>query len=363
MGNTLDWPGDEEEFGRLVRDWQAGNARAADKIALTYCQAQNFEQSLFWTRMSQQTALRDELFSDGMSWKEASPAVAFHHLFRAYQLIHPRAVFELNDLCIAHSAFELELEEHEFANLSAEVAELVARLREQEEDLAMLTGAYPVLFQEVFGPPDWNNFQWRTGSLFLVQRGPHQFAITARHVIDNMAANPDHFRLVLREYETTLPIRAAYTPRPGPWESLDDADDIFAWQIDSEFTSDRRLDWWAWNMDQWVRPGSDLAVGQRLFATGFPITDGEFDPDTFAAQYTPLILKGPLHSVIGDGLYAMAYEPPGPEDIDGMSGGAVFAEFDSRFHYVGMTLRGGNGWLYFLDSALVVQLLDRIVMD
>jgi hypothetical protein len=44
--------------------------------------------------------------------------------------------------------------------------------------MAMLTGAYPMLFQEVFGPTNWKNIQWRTGSLFLDQRGPHQFAVT-----------------------------------------------------------------------------------------------------------------------------------------------------------------------------------------
>ncbi|MNU59477.1 hypothetical protein D3C71_486450 [compost metagenome] len=361
MSEHLDWPGDRDEFAGLVREWQAGDARAADKIALRYTQANNYEKSLLWVQLSQQTTLRDELFTDGMNWKVTSPAIAFHYLFRAYQLIHPQAVFELDELCKSHTAFELELTDDEFAHVSSEMAGLVARHREQEESMAMLTGTYPVLFQEVFGPADWNNIQWRTGSLFLVQRGPHQFAVTARHVIDNLAANPDHFRLVLPEHETILPIRAAHTPRPGPWRELDEIDDIFAWQIDQDFESDRKLDWWAWMMDQWVRPATDLLTGQRLFATGFPITDGAFDPETFSAHYTPLILKGTLRGTSAAGLYTMTYESTGFESIDGMSGGAVFAEFESRFHYVGMTLRGGDGWLYFIDSVHVIQLLDQII--
>lgn len=361
MSDDLDWPGDSEEFGSLIREWHAGDARAADKIAHAYSQAGNFKQSMFWLRLSQDTELRDKEFNDGMSLKETSPSAGFHHLYLAYKLIHPRAFFELDELCKNYSAFDLGLTDQELSYVSAEMAALVAHHREHEERTAMLTGSYPVLFQEVFGPSDWNNLQWRTGSLFLVQRGPHQFAVTARHVIDNMTANPDHFRLVLPEYGAILPIRAAYTPRPGPWLTLDETDDIFAWQIDQDFESEKQIDWWSWMMDQWVRPATDLSAGQRLFATGFPITDGTYDPENFSAQYTPLILKGTLHSSAIAGLYTMRYESSGLDDIDGMSGGPVFAEFESRFHYVGMTLRGGNGWLYFIDSTHVLELLDRII--
>lgn len=361
MSEDLDWPGDSDEFTSLVREWQAGDARAADKIAYGYSQAGNFKKSVFWLRLAQDTELRDEQFRDGLSWKEASPAIAFRHFLCAHQLIHPRAFFELDELCKSYSAFELELTDQEFSHVSAEMAALVALRRLHEERTAMLTGSYPVLFQEVFGPSDWNNIQWRTGSLFLVQRGPHQFAVTARHVIDNLTANPDHFRLVLPEYGANLPIRAAYTPRPGPWLTLDETDDIFAWQINQDFESEHKIDWWSWRMDQWVRPAADLSTGQRLFATGFPITDGTYDPETFSAQYTPLILKGTLHGSAAAGFYTMTYESSGLEDIDGMSGGPVFAEFESRFHYVGMTLRGGNGWLYFIDSTHVLELLDRII--
>lgn len=363
MSENLDWPGDSDEFTSLVREWQAGDARAADKIAHGYSQAGNFKKSVFWLRLAQDTELRDEQFRDGLSWKEASPAIAFRHFLCAHQLIHPRAFFELDELCKTYSAFELELTDQEFSHVSAEMAALVALRRLHEERTAMLTGSYPVLFQEVFGPSDWNNIQWRTGSLFLVQRGPHQFAVTARHVIDNLTANPDHFRLVLPEYGANLPIRAAYTPRPGPWLTLDETDDIFAWQINQDFESEHKIDWWSWRMDQWVRPATDLSTGQRLFATGFPITDGTYDPETFSAQYTPLILKGTLHGSAAAGFYTMTYESSGLEDIDGMSGGPVFAEFESRFHYVGMTLRGGNGWLYFIDSTHVLELLDRIITD
>jgi len=299
----------------------------------------------------------------GMEWLERSPALAHRHLYNAFTWLYTPAIFELDRLFRSTNAKELFLSPPEFARQAESWATQASQLAWLEIEQALLTGTRPVCFQKSYGTPDWENPRWGGGSLFFVQHGEHQFAVTAKHVIDNLDANPDHFRLLLPAQQT-LPIVDGHSP-PQSAEHYDHETDIFAWEIDQKAELTEDTEWWTWRMDELVKPATDLVSGQRLYAVGFPELEESYDHVNFDINEHPFIASGRLvdnQSV--EGFFTIDCDEDLPDvDFNGMSGGPVFARFDDIFHYVGMIVMGCGRVkkLHFIDSRYVLDLFDQIV--
>ncbi|MEN9844623.1 MAG: hypothetical protein RLZZ612_2452 [Pseudomonadota bacterium] len=248
--------------------------------------------------------------------------------------------------------------------LTGRKAELMAKVPHYERDElaisevfdALVTGTRPVYFQE-----NESTHLWGGGSMFIAQWKEKQFAITAKHVFTNAKANPTHTRIFFPGYKVALPILGIYTPTFENYAAREDLEDIAVLRLNHEVAlQDEELAWHAWRMDLFWRSAKDLAAGQQLFAVGFPSTEDRYDWDNQRVNEMPMIAIGKLsEDSLGDGLYCIetaTFE----HDIDGSSGGPVFARFNGLFHYVGLIIRGGTKAqkIHFIDAAFVIFVLE-----
>lgn len=223
--------------------------------------------------------------------------------------------------------------------------------------VALVTGTRPVYFQENESTPLWGG-----GSLFIAQWNGKQFAITAKHVFTNAGANPAHTRILFPGYSVALPILGMSTPTFPGYATREDLEDIAVLRLDHESDLDgEKLTWYAWNMNLFWRSAIDLTPGQQLFAVGFPSTEDRYDWENQRVQEMPMIAVGKLsEESLGEGLYCIE-TAEFEHDIDGSSGGPVFARFNGFFHYVGLIIRGGSTAhkVHFIDAAFVTFVLDQ----
>lgn len=222
---------------------------------------------------------------------------------------------------------------------------------------ALVTGTRPVYFQENEATPLWGG-----GTLFIAQWKGKQFAITAKHVLTNAGANPAHTRILFPGYRVALPTLGMLTPTFPRFEARQDLEDIAVFRLDHESDLDgEALIWYSWKMDRFWRSARDLAKGQQLFAVGFPSTEDRYDWENQRVQEMPMIVVGKLsEESLGEGLYCIdtaEFE----RDIDGSSGGPVFARFNGFFYYVGLMIRGGSKAqkIHFIDAAFVTFVLEH----
>lgn len=222
---------------------------------------------------------------------------------------------------------------------------------------ALVTGTRPVYFQENESTPLWGG-----GSLFIAQWKGKQFAITAKHVFTNANANPAHTRILFPGYKVALPVLGIHTPTFKGYATSEDLEDIAVLRLNHESDLDgESLAWHAWRMDVFWRSARDLSRGQQVFAVGFPSTEDRYDWEAQKVNEIPMIAIGKLsEESLGEGLYCIetaAFE----QDIDGSSGGPVFARFDGLFHYVGLVIRGGSRAqkIHFIDAAFVTFVLEH----
>ena len=222
---------------------------------------------------------------------------------------------------------------------------------------ALVTGTRPVYFQTTE-----DDFIWGAGTLFIAQWNNHQFAITANHVIKNLNADPKTLRIIIPGYDVALPISGATTPSHPNHQNREEVEDMIAFHIIKEpDLKGHSLAWHAWKMNYFWKPASELTVGQQLFAIGYPSDGRHFNYGDNTVSASPLIAVGKLASTsIGKNLCTIDCEEF-PVDLDGISGGPVFARFDGLFYYVGMIIMGTNvaKKIHFVDSLYVTFLINE----
>lgn len=368
--DSIWWGVDDYAFARLLRNWQEGQGFAAIDLRNRFAEAGNQQASAFWRVLAAQAGLYHESYDDAMKRSKFDPAGALAGLNFAMDGLHPDAPFALDELFRSSSAAALGLSHDEYVVQAAQYADLTKTMFESELKTALLTGTRPILFQERVETPSVDNPQWGAGSLFVVQWKAQQFAVTARHVIENLGAEPNHFRLMLPEYGVALEVDAVTPHRVRSDHDKDkdkdnEFDDIFFWLIDQNTPTDKHIEWWAFDLSRWYTAAFYLKPGQQLFAVGYPDAPDRYDAENFIIKEIPTILRGTLSTEqLFDGMLTMDTEES-EHDIDGMSGGPVFAKLEKRFRYVGLIVRGKREArkIHFIDARHVIHMLDRAAIE
>lgn len=356
------WGGDEYTYAQLFRSWQEGRGFAAVELCNRFAEAGNRQARDFWRVLASQAGLYHEAYDNAMRWVAVDPARAFAQLRFAFSGLHPEAPFALDKLFRSCSHEVLGLSSDEFCDQAVFFAELCKSLRDGELDTALLTGTRPIIFQERFETPCMENLQWGAGSLFVVQWGEQQFAVTAKHVVENLGAEPSHFRLILPEYGVALEVDSVMLSSDAIG-CEDEFEDVYVWRIDQNTKTDKAIEWWAFDLKRWYSPALYLKPGQQLFAVGYPDAPERYDAEKFIINEIPIILQGVLSAEqLFEGMLTMDVEES-KHDLDGMSGGPVFTKYENRFHYVGLIVRGSREArkLHFIDARHVVGLLGQAV--
>lgn len=320
---------------------------------------QRYQERIFGRKLG----LGSSAYDIGMEWIGEWDHFAYEQLLIAASWLYTPAVFELDRLFERCAPEDLRLGAEEFIGEARQWRELAEIGAWKELEDALLTGTRPVLWQEVPAKPCVHNARFGKGSLFVVAYKGYQFAITSKHVVDDL--DPKIFRLLLPDSQEILPV---FQSNHSTEEAVpkDDRDDIFAWRI---HVGHPRIngEWWSWMLADRVRPASDLIPGQRLYAVGFPEFDENIDVDAFDIVEHPFIASGRLIAArISDETLSMELDSNLPAvELNGMSGGPVFARFNQIFHYVGMSVRGGGTppTIHFIGSEYVLRYLDRIIAE
>lgn len=308
----------------------------------------------------QASGIGEMMFSRGLEAKERMPRIAYNHFVDAANAHYTPAIFEI--VLRTVTADDLFMSEEEFESKFEEWTEFADGLRWNELESGLLTGTRPVMWQETAGIPDAMNARMGGGSLFMVEYQGHQFAVTAQHVVHNVGANTEHFRLLLPDTKQILPVFRPIVPLEDNPNYGEHEGDIIAWQIDVDGYKEQ-AQWWSWRLDRYVRPASDLAPGQKLFAVGFPEFEENIDVENFDLAEHPFIATGRLSdNKLLDGLYTMVFDEHLPNvDLNGMSGGPVFARFDEYFHYVGLMIRSNGTRMNFISAEHVIELFGQVL--
>lgn len=321
------------------------------------------DERLKFALLGKQAGLGADAYTKAMRWVGRSDRLAYNDFKNSVEWLHAPAIFELDRLFSHSNADELLMSEREFRKEAISWRDLAEQAAWHELESALMTGTRPVLWQALPGKPCVHNARFGKGSLFVVAYRGQQFAITARHVVDGV--DPAIFRLMLPESQRILPVLPGREAGDeASINNLEEEDDIFAWGVDIDKAA-AGIQWWSWILDGLSRPASDLAPGQRLYAAGYPHFEENIDVEKFDIVENPFIASGHLAShPLVEGVYSLILDETLPDvDLDGMSGGPVFARFGEKFHYVGMCLRGGGkpAQLHFISAEYVIGFLNRVV--
>jgi hypothetical protein len=347
---------DGEFIGTKINKWKNGDRQAALDLAAFYDSKGQDNFARYWRRNADATEHQSQELLAALAVKNSHPALA-HELFLSAFFQLQDCDHELSALYRKHNHVALGLNYDTYI----ENALFFTSLAEKSDDLhlrtAILTGTRPVLFQTKPGPTSYDNAQWGGGSLFVVCWGGVDFAVTALHVIENLGANRKEFRLLLPESPVPLDMYGGISPSRDLPPDRDELDDIYAWHIKGYPGSNNGF--WAWDLERWSKPATDLSPGQQLYAAGYPDLDDRYDFENFKINEIAVIITGVASGVLLDGVHVMDIEEV-DHDLNLLSGGPVFAKFDDKFYYVGMILRGRSQSrkLNFLDSKYVIKLLD-----
>lgn len=311
--------------------------------------------------LGRQAGLGIDAYGKAMRWVGRADRLAYNDLKNAADWLYRPAIFELDRLLTDSNAEELFMSDEEFEREALYWRERAEKAAWAEVESALLTGTRPVLWQTQPGRPCMHNARFGKGSLFVVIYKGKQFAITAKHVVDGV--DPAIFRLVLAESKDILPVHAGRHPRQG---SQDDSEDVFVWQIDVASTAPG-IEWWSWNLEGLYREVSDISPGQRVYAVGYPEFEENFDTENFDIEEHPFVASGLLTDrPLTDDVYSMKLDKHLPSvDLNGMSGGPVFARFEEKFHFVGVCIRGGGTppHLHLISSEHVLGFLDTLIEE
>nr|WP_288497741.1 trypsin-like serine protease [uncultured Pseudomonas sp.] len=309
----------------------------------------------FWINAALNEGSGEAAFRLATDVTQEHPNLAYELLKLALGHGHMGSSWAIANLCREKSADELGTTQEELSKTLSEALIAGDKLFFAEAFEALITGAHPVQFI------DEHKIPWGSGTFFIAAWKDHQFAITAGHVIKNCNANPNQAQLLVPKQTNPVPYIGHFHPKVKE-ENNSDLQDVFLWHIDSSSTGPK-VEWWSWRMDHLWKPASTLKPKQKIFVVGYPNTDEKFDLENYTIRVEPLLVRGELSEQgIGDGIYSVECAEFSV-DIDGISGGAVFAMFEGIFYYVGMVLRGGTAarQIHFLDATQVIDALDQAV--
>jgi len=305
-----------------------------------------------WLKLAYVNGSGEAAFILGFDILDTDEKAAFSYLSAAFKRSHPGGTLALATLCGRTNAAMLGITEEDFQAIAKASIDEADRISFESTLEALLPGTHPVQFIEDTGVP------WGTGTLFLVEWKSHQFAITATHVIEAAHAKPEQVNLLLPGREVPIPIikDQCVDFQDNKGEYLD----IYGWALDRN--SDNNVAWYAWDLNHFWRPVTDLQVGQTLFVLGYPNTEEKIDYEKMEMQWHPLLVRGKL-SEVGDDGYCTIDCADFSVDVDGMSGSPVFALFGGMYFFVGLAQWGGTvaRKLHFLDSGKITLALDSFL--
>lgn len=219
------------------------------------------------------------------------------------------------------------------------------------------TGARPICFCE-----NEESDIWGIGSSFLINYLGHILVITAKHVIENLGADPRHTRILMPNTTVALPIKSSFTPIFYEHENKADAEDLLFFNIDDElFCQESGLDLYSWDFMGRSFPTSKLEVGDELLVAGFPSTEERYNYDEQRINDTLLLRTAILvESQLGKDIYTMS-GTASEFDFNGMSGAPVFCRREGMVLFSGLVIRGSSssGILHFLSSEIVMSALNN----
>ncbi len=313
---------------------------------------------LYWINLALNAESAEAAFTFAQDHQEELPAIAYELYKTAFKDGHIGATWALANLCRSQSAETLNTTQEELDEILSESLEIGDQLMTQEAFDALVTGSHPVQFLDEHCIP------WGSGTFFIAAWKGHQFAITAKHVIEECNADPKNARLLVTGHENPVPFLGCFTPKHDEIEESDDSQDIFLWLVDDSPIGPK-VEWWSWRMDILWKPSSSLKSGQKIFAVGYPNTDSKYDYENRKIIPQALVVRGELSgdSII-DGLFTIDCADFSV-DIDGISGGPIFAMFGGVFYFVGMALRGGASAkkIHFLGAEHVINTLDQALAE
>ena len=230
-------------------------------------------------------------------------------------------------------------------------------LTPEEAILIVGTGARPICFYE-----NEESYIWGTGSSFLINYLGHVLVITAKHVIENLGANPRHTRIPIPNTTVALPIKSSFTPVFYNHENKNDVEDLLFFNIDDQlFCQESGLDLYSWDLIHRSYPTSQLEVGDELLIAGFPSTTERYDYDEKKINDTLLLRTANLvTSELGKDIYTMK-GAPSDFDFNGISGAPVFCRREGVVLFSGIVIRGSSssGIMHFLSSEIVINALNN----
>jgi len=217
------------------------------------------------------------------------------------------------------------------------------------------TGARPICFCE-----NEDSFIWGIGSSFLLNYYGHVLVMTAKHVIENLGADPKHTRILMPCTPVALPIKSSFTPIFYNHKNKQDIEDLLFFRIDDQlFCEESGLDLYSWDFINKSYPTSKLELGAELLVAGFPSTEDRYDYDAQKINETLLLRTANLvESELGEDIYTMKGSAS-DLDFNGMSGSPVFCRREGVILFCGIVIRGSSssGILHFLSSEIVMSAL------
>lgn len=209
-----------------------------------------------------------------------------------------------------------------------------------------------------------SSYIWGIGSSFLINYLGRVLVITAKHVVENLDANPKDTRILMPNTKVALPIKSSFTPVFYNHENKTDVEDLIFFNIDDQrFCQESGLDLYSWDFIKLSYPTSKLAVGDELLVAGFPNTEDRYNYDEKKINETLLLRTGSLvESKLGKDIYTMD-GTASEYDFNGMSGAPVFCLREGFVLFTGIVLRGSSssGILHFVSSEVVMSALKSSV--
>lgn len=344
---------DNPAIEEIIRtEAERGNTAAMLLISRRFYNLGIESEGIKWLKLAHSNGSGEAAFILGFDLLDVDEGTAFSYLSAAFIRSHPGGTLALATLCGQTNAAKLGITELEFQEIAKTAVEKADRIVFESTLESILPGTHPVQYIEDSGIP------WGTGTLFLIDWKSHQFAITATHVIKAAKAKPEQVNLLLPGRDVPIPIVKDFCLdfRDIKGEYLD----IYGWKLDRD--NDEQVAWYAWDLNHFWRPVTDLQVGQTLFVLGYPNTEDKVDYEKMEMQWRPLIVKGRLSDIRDNG-YCTIDCAEFSVDIDGMSGSPVFAVFGGMYFFVGLAQWGGTAArkIHFLDAKKITTALDSFL--
>lgn len=218
------------------------------------------------------------------------------------------------------------------------------------------TGSRPVCFSAAS-----EDYVWGKGSSFLFNYDETVYAITAKHVVENQQANPQHLRIFMQGTNVALPIKGGFTVSFDQHDNKEEVEDFLIFEIDDQlFIQESGQDLYSWDFKRWSYPTSKVAEDTEILVAGFPFTDEIYDYDNKKINHLLLMRTGNLtNSILGKDMYTME-GLPSETPFNGLSGSPVFCRLDGFVYFIGLVTKGSSssGKLHFIGSEVIRNAME-----